>query len=45
MDGIYTFRVSSASNDGVDYPSKERKAGLAPQLIVSVGEPGPPPDN
>jgi hypothetical protein len=44
-DGIYTFRVSTASNDGADYASKEGEAGLAPQLIVSVGEPGPLPDN
>jgi hypothetical protein len=40
-DGTYTFRVSTASNDGADYASKEGDAGLAPQLIVSVGEPGP----
>ncbi len=38
QDGTYTFRVSTASDDGADYASKEGKAGLAPQLIVSVGE-------
>lgn len=37
-DGTYSFRVSTASSDGADYASKEGKAGLAPQLIVSVGE-------
>ena len=37
-DGSYTFRVSTASDDGADYESKEGAGGLAPQLIVSVGE-------
>lgn len=41
-DGTYTVRVSTASSDGADYASKEGKAGLAPQLIVSVGEAGSP---
>jgi len=42
MDGTYSFRVSTASSDGADYASKEGKSGLAPQLIVSVGETGTP---
>jgi hypothetical protein len=42
QDGIYSFRVSSASNDGADYASAEGEAGLAPQLIVSVGGSGAP---
>lgn len=37
-DGTYSFRFSTTSRDGADYASKEGKAGLAPQLIVSVGE-------
>lgn len=41
-DGTYSFRVSTASSDGADYASKEGKAGLAPQLIISVGETGSP---
>jgi hypothetical protein len=41
-DGTYTIRVSTASPNGADYASKEGQAGLAPQLIVSVGESGAP---
>ena len=37
-DGFYSFRVSTTSNDGADYKSKEGEGGLAPQLIVSVVE-------
>lgn len=41
-DGTYTIRVATTSPDGADYASKEGQAGLAPQLIVSVGETGSP---
>jgi len=41
-DGTYSFRMSTASSDGADYASKEGQSGLAPQLIVSVGETGTP---
>lgn len=36
-DGVYTIRAVSISEDGANYMSKEGQAGLAPQLIVSVG--------
>jgi hypothetical protein len=37
-DGTYSFRINTTSTNGADYASKEAGAGLAPQLIVSVGE-------
>jgi hypothetical protein len=42
QDGTYSIRVSTASGDGADYASKEGRAGLAPQLIVSVSGAGSP---
>lgn len=41
-DGVYTLRVSTSSGNGADYASKEGEAGLAPKLIVSLGESGTP---
>lgn len=37
-DGTYSFRMSTTLDDGADYASKDGQAGLAPQLIVSLGE-------
>lgn len=36
-DGEYSLRVQSASSDGADYSSKEA-SGLAPQLVITVGQ-------
>ncbi len=41
-DGLYSLRVTSTSNDKVDYISKEGAAGFAPQLVVSVNEAATP---
>jgi hypothetical protein len=41
-DGTYTIRVSTTSNDGADFASKEGETGVAPQLIVSAGGTGSP---
>jgi len=37
-DGIYSIRVSTNSGNGADYSSMERGDGLAPQLVIGVGE-------
>ena len=33
-DGVVSLRVTSPSNDGADYYSKEGPAGFAPQLVI-----------
>jgi hypothetical protein len=40
-DGTYSVRLTSTSNDGVDYASREATAAQRPQLVVTTA---PPPD-
>lgn len=42
-DGLVSFRISSASANGVDYSSLQDPAGNVPELIVVAGDP-PGPD-
>lgn len=42
-DGPVSFRISSASSNGVDYSSLQDPAGNAPELVVVTGDP-PGPD-
>lgn len=37
VDGSVSLRLTSSADDGADYASKEGGAGLAPQLVVTVG--------
>ena len=36
-DGTYSIRIASTSSNGADYSTKEGTAGLAPQLVVTLG--------
>jgi len=36
-DGTYSLRITSLSGNGADYVSKEGTAGLAPELVVTLG--------
>jgi chitodextrinase len=35
-DGMYSFKVTSPSNNGADYTSREGAVGFRPQLVVTV---------
>ena len=35
-DGVVSLKVTSSSNNGADYASKEGAAGRAPQLVITV---------
>ena len=42
-DGAVSIRISSSSENGADYASKENSNGNAPELVVTLGDP-PEPD-
>ena len=37
-DGVYSLRVTSTSNDGADYTSKEGSFGFKPQLVITLSQ-------
>jgi glucose/arabinose dehydrogenase/chitodextrinase len=43
-DGTFSLRMNTSSSNGADFSSEEGTAGLAPQLVVTVGGSSPPAD-
>jgi hypothetical protein len=42
-DGTYSFRLSSPSNKGATFASKEAGGGVAPRLVIALGTDSSPP--